>query len=244
VSGAIIAAVIPLAFLVAGLVALGAGALVLRTFGPRYRVGRLLSTTPRVTVAEAIELAGRPPRYVAVRGRIDAEEPFEDDAHRPLVHRRTRLERRDGTAWIAFDDRRESVDFEIREGLDGIVVDAAALEDGLVVVRREAVGTAGEIAEQAPGLPADTPVRLRIEQVSAVEHAIVAGVPAQRADGSPHLTAGLGRPLILTTLEQPEAMRLLADGRSQRPLAAAICFAGGLGLVTIGLAAAVVEAVP
>ena len=242
-SGAIIAAVIPLAFLVAGLAVLAAGALVLRSFGRRLRVGRLLSTTPRVAVAEAIELAGGPPRYVAVRGRIDAEEPFEDDAHRPLVYRRTRLERRDGDAWVAIDDRSESVEFEIREGLDGIAVDAAALDGGLVVVRREAVGTAGEVAEHAPGLPADTPVRLHIEQISAVEHAIVVGVPVSRAGGAPHLTAGLGRPLILTTLEPPEAMRLLADGRSRRPLAAAICFAGGLGLVTIGLAVAVVEAV-
>jgi hypothetical protein len=235
--------VIPLAFLVAGLAVLGAGALVLRSFGPRLRVGRLLSTTPRVTVAEAIDLAAGPARYVAVRGRIDAEEPFEDDAHRPLVYRRTRLERRDGSAWIAIDDRREMVDFEIREGLEGIAVDAAALDDGLVVVRREAVGTAGEIADQAPGLQADTPVRLRIEQISAVEHAIVAGVPASRGGGAPRLTAGLGRPLIVTTLERPEAMRLLADGRSRRPLVAAVCFAAGLGLVTIGLAGAVVEAV-
>ena len=50
-----IAAVIPLVFLVAGLVALAAGAVVLRTFGPRYRIGRLLATTPRVTVAEALQ---------------------------------------------------------------------------------------------------------------------------------------------------------------------------------------------
>jgi hypothetical protein len=194
-------------------------------------------------VAEAIELAGGPPRYVAVRGRIDAEEPFEDDAHRPLVYRRTRLERPDGKAWSAIDDRREMVDFEVREGLDGIAVDGAALDDGLVVVRREAVGTAGEIADQAPGLPAPTPVRLRIEQISAVEHAIVIGVPASGAGGAPHLTAGLGRPLILTTLEPPEAMRLLADGRSRRPLVAAVCFAAGLGLVTIGLAVAIADAV-
>ena len=42
--GAMIAAVIPLAFLTAGLVALAAGAVVLRSFGPRYRIGRLLAT--------------------------------------------------------------------------------------------------------------------------------------------------------------------------------------------------------
>ena len=106
--GAIIAAVIPLTLLLAGLVALAAGAVVLRSFGPRYRVGRLLSTTPEVTVAGAVELAtsGGPERYVAIRGRIDAEAPFEDDAHRPLVFRRIRLERQTGRVWSAFDVRR------------------------------------------------------------------------------------------------------------------------------------------
>ena len=47
----IIAAVsplVPLVPLVAGLVALVAGVLVLRTYGPSYRVGRLLASTPEV----------------------------------------------------------------------------------------------------------------------------------------------------------------------------------------------------
>ena len=69
-SGAMIAAVIPLAFLTAGLVALAAGAVVLRSFGPRYRIGRLLATAPRVTVAEAVQLADARPRYVAVDAKI------------------------------------------------------------------------------------------------------------------------------------------------------------------------------
>ena len=238
-----IAAVIPLAFLVAGLVALAAGALVLRTFGPRYRVGRLLTTTPRVPVGEAVALASGPPRYVSVRGRVDAADPFEDDAHRPLVFRRTRLERRDRGTWLALEDRREIAEFEVHEGLDAIGVDASALDTGLVVVSREAVGTAGEVPEHAAALPPTTGIRLRIEQVSAVEHAIVAGVPVRGPADRPHMTAGLGRPLILTTLEPPEAMRLLADGQTRRPLIAAICLAAGLVLVTIGLAAAVVGAV-
>ena len=237
-----IAAVIPLVFLVAGLVALAAGAVVLRTFGPRYRIGRLLATTPRVTVAEALHLADGNPRYVAVAGRIDAEEPFEDDAHRPLVFRRTRLQRRAGSAWAALDDRREAVDFRVREGLDEIGIDSSALDVGLVVVRREAVGTAADVPDYAPDVPSGTPIRLLVEQVSAVEHAIVVGVP-RRLDDVVRLTEGLGRPLIMTTLERPEAMRILADGSTRRPLAAALFLGLGLVLVTVGLASAVVDAV-
>ena len=135
--GAMIAAVIPLVFLTAGLVALAAGAVVLRSFGPRYRIGRLLASAPQVTVAEAVQLADADPRYVAVHGRIDAEEPFEDDVHRPLVYRRTRLEQRSGSSgWTAFEDHREAVAFQVREGMDEIGIDTDALDSGLIVVRR------------------------------------------------------------------------------------------------------------
>ena len=240
-SGAMIAAVIPLAFLTAGLVALAAGAVVLRSYGPRYRIGRLLASAPRVTVAEAIQLADAAPRYVAIAGRIDAEQPFEDDAHRPLVYRRTRLEQRKGSSgWTAFEDHREAVAFLVREGLDEIGIDTDALDGGLIVVRREAVGTAADVHDRAGDLPPDTPVRLRIEQVSAVEHAIAVGVPRRDTDGGVRMTEGLGRPLIVTTLEPSEAMRILGEGRTTRPLVAAICLAAGMGLVSIGLAAAII----
>jgi hypothetical protein len=241
--GAMIAAVIPLAFLTAGLVALAAGAVVLRSFGPRYRIGRLLATAPRVTVAEAIQLADAPPRYVAVAGRIDAEAPFEDDAHRPLVYRRTRLEQGKGSGWTAFEDHREAVAFLVREGMDEIGIDTDALDSGLIVVRREAVGTAADVHDRAGDLPRDTLVRLRIEQVSAVEHAIAVGVPRRNTDGEVRMTEGLGRPLIITTLERSEAMRILAEGRTARPLVAAICLVAGMGLVSIGFAAAIIGVV-
>ena len=240
-SGAIIAAVIPLAFFTAGLVALAAGAVVLRSFGPRYRIGRLLASAPQVTVGEALQLADADPRYVAVHGRIDAEEPFEDDAHRPLVYRRTRLEQRKGSSgWTAFEDYREAVAFQVSEGLDEIGIDTDALDSGLIVVRREAIGTAADVQDRAADLAPDTPVRLRIEQVSAVEHAIAVGVPRRAADGEIRLTEGLGRPLIVTTLESSEAMRILAGGGTARPLAAAICLAAGLVLVSIGCIAAII----
>ena len=241
----IIAAVSPLIPLVAGFVALAAGILVLRTYGPRYRVGRLLASTPEVTVAEARRLAtGGSPRYVRVRGRIDAETEFEDDAHRPLVFRRTRLQlRRDG-GWVSFEDGRERVPFEVREGLDGIAVDDAALDFGLVVVPRESVGTAADVIDRVPpGTAPDTAVRLRIEQISSVEHAIVVGVPGLDDAGAPRLSSGLGRPLVLTTLEQSEAMRILTEGDRRRPLIAVLCLAGGLVLLTVALVLAVVGAV-
>jgi hypothetical protein len=235
-SAAIIAAVNPLIVVAAGIVALAAGIGVLRTFGPRYRVGRLLAVTPRVAVGEATAIATEArPRYVRVEGRIDAENEFEDAQHRPLVFRRTRLEARRNGGWSAFEDSREAVPFVIREGLDEIAVDTDALDAGLVVVPRESVGIAGDLADRAPAeMHAQTPVRAVVEQVSSIEHAIVLGVPGPGPDEGVRMSAGLGRPLILTTLEPDQAMRVLAGG-SGRPRTAAILLAVGLALVTGGL---------
>jgi hypothetical protein len=229
---------------VAGIAVFIAGALVLRTYGSNLRVGRLLATTPTVTVAEARVLAvdGRP-RYVKVSGRIDAEDEFEDDAHRPLVFRRTRLQVRLDRGWVSFEDRRERVRFDVREGLDSIAVDDAALDTGLVVIPRESVGTAADVADRVPpGTAPDAVVRLRIDQVSSIEHAIVLGVPGLGDDGQPRLTAGLGRPLVLTTLETDEAMRVLADGRPRRTVVAVACLAGGLALVVVAVVLAAIGA--
>ncbi len=113
-----------------------------------------------------------------------------------------------------------------------------------MVVPRESVGTAADVPDRVPaGTPPDAPVRLRVEQVSSVEHAIVLGVPGLGETGQPQLSAGLGRPLVLTTLEPDEAMRLLTDGEARRPMIAAACLAAGLGLVVIGGIAAVIGAV-
>lgn len=240
----IIAAVSPLLLLALGLVVLAAGIVARRSLGARYRVGTLLSTAPHVTVAEARSLAAGPPRYVQVAGRVDSETDFEDDAHRPLVFRRTRLQVRAGSRWLDLEDRRERVPFEVREGLDAIAIDDEALDVGLVVVVRESEGTAAEVPDRVPaGTEPWTPVRLRIEQVSSVEHAMVAGVPGVDASGEPRMSAGLGRPLILATMDRPDAMRVLAEGHRGRPIVLAAAMVVGVALVAIALLWAVIATV-
>ena len=166
-----IPAVSPLLLVAAGVLAIVGGAAVLQTFGSRYRVGRLLASTPSVDLAEAqaIAAAGRP-RYVMIGGRIDAEDEFEDVNHRPLVFRRTRLQARRGGRWVTFEDSRETVPFEVRDGAIGIAIDAAAIDAGLVVVRRQSIGWAADLADRAPGgmLP-DTRVKALVEQLSSVD---------------------------------------------------------------------------
>jgi hypothetical protein len=223
-----------------GAVALVAAGAILRTFGSRYRIARLIASTPKVSVAVANELARSGRRaYVRVDGRIDAAEEFEGPEHQPLVYRRVRLEQRVGRSWQPFEDHRQVVPFTINEGLDTIAVDTDALDAGLVVVPRLSEGVASDLADRVPdGTAPDAPVRAHIEQVSSVEHAIVLGypVPADTGAGAgsaaapARLTAGRSRPLVLSVLEPDEAMRVLAaDGRGRTRVAAV--------LITVAIAA-------
>lgn len=236
--------VIPLILVPAGAAMLAAGWLLVRRLGPRARVGRILAATRIVPVAEARALAeGGARRYVGVRGRVDADRPFQDENQRPLVLRRRRLELRGAHGWTAFEDDREMVPFAVREGLEAIAVDGEALDDGLVTVVRESEGRAADLGDRVPpGTSPDTPARLRLELLSSVDHAIVLGVPVLDPDRGPILRPGLGRPLVLTTLEPPEAMRLLAAGRQGTTRAAAALLSAGSVALLAGLALSTLDA--
>lgn len=229
---------IPLVLAVAGVLALAAAGVILRSFGPRYRVGRLLAVAPLVTVAEARRLAeAGKSAYVRVDGRIDSEDEFEDEHHRPLVLRRRTLRWRPSgggswSGWQTIDASTDRAVFVVREGMDEIGVATAELAEGLIVVPRVSRGVAADLGDRAPdGVPADAEVTLTVEQVSSVEHATVAGVPRRGADGAPVMGAGLGRPLVLTTLERDEAMRVLTGGASGRARLAIACLVAGAALI-------------
>ena len=234
---------IPLLLVLVGTAALVAGWWLLRGLGPKARIGRILAATHVVEVGRAIQLAeAGEPRYVGVGGRLDADEPWEDESGRPLVFRRSSLERREGSAWVAFEEDRRSAPFQVSGALEHIGVDADAIDDGLVVVTRESEGTAADVPDRAPaGTPPTTPIRLRVEFLSTIDHALVLGVPTA-TPGGPVMTAGLGRPLIVTTLEPAEAMRLLAEGRQTTTRAITGLLLGGGLVVMVGLGWAVADA--
>jgi hypothetical protein len=218
----------------------------LRRSGPAWRIGRLLAAAPARTLAEAIEMAERGDgAYVRVSGRIGSDEEFPDEHDQPLVFRRRRLQRAEGREWRTIGDERDAVPFWLEERGVRVAVDVDALGDGLVVVPRLAEGLASELeAGATPGteaLPPDTRLRLRIEQVSAVEHAWACGVLEGGPAGATRMTAGLGRPLVLTPLEPPVAMRVLAAdsrrsviGATGLLVAAAIAASGAVIAFVVG----------
>ena len=55
------------------------------------------------------------------------------------------------------------------------------------------------------------------------------------------MTAGLGRPLIITILDQPAAMRVLAGDRRGRVVVAAVALGAGLGLLAAAVVALLLE---
>lgn len=214
----------------------------LRGTGRAWRVGRLLIAAPEVGLGELVAMidAGRT-GYVLTRGRISSEEEFPDELSRPLVYRRRRLERlAAGDAWETLDDERLAVHFGLEDRAVFVAVDVDALGDGLVVVPRVSTGTVDELdPERLPrsleGLPGSTPLRLTIEQVSALEHATVAGLVVRGSGGEPMLTASRGRPLILTTLDRSSAVRLLGTPSRRRLLLAAAALAVAVAATLVAL---------
>ena len=240
--------IVPVGLALGGLLLLAGGFLLLRSIGPGFRVGRLLSATPEVEIDEALRAArAGEARYVRVSGRISSDEEFPDEKNRPLVFRRTRLRvRYPRERWTTVLDEREAVPFGVETRQSFIAADDAALGEGLVVMPRVSVGRVSDLppdlgAYIPAGTAVDAEARLTIEQLSAVEHATVVGQPVVR-DGKPMLTSGLGRPLIVAVLDQPAAMRVLAAGRRNRVVLAAVAFTFGLGMLAAAVVALVTAA--
>ena len=225
-----------------GVSLLALGALLLRRLGSPYRTARILRSAPLVTVSEAVAAAlGGDRRYLRVHGRVRSDEEFPDEQDRPLVLRRTRLETLADGGWRVLEEDAAAVPFAIEDRAASIDIDIAALGDGLVVLPRESSGTAAEIRDRVPAtVPDGTAVRLRIDQVSAVEHAYAAGLTTLVEDRPP-LTAGMGRPLIVSTLEIPEAMRVLAAGRRREAIAVRLLLVCGMALLAGAVAVLLVE---
>jgi hypothetical protein len=234
----------PLKFAALGVALIALGTFGTRRGGARSRAGRLLASLLPLTPSDALRLAARlgSGRYIAITGGVDAVEAFEDENHRPLVYRRERVLIDDGGAWREIDRAVRSVPFSISDATGAIAIDAAALDDGLIVVVRQWEGSVAELRDARRDfadassrdlvgqLAASDPqrgARVALEQISTLDRATAAG---RLADG--RLTADGGRPLVFTTLERSEALRVIGTGRR----ASLLINVGGLLAVGAGLA--------
>lgn len=193
-----------------------------RRGGTRTRAARLLAGLAPVSPSEA-RLAGDH-RYLAVQGNIDAAEAFDDENHRPLVYRRERVLIHDGgTTWRELERVVRLVPFSLSDRDTSIEIDAAALTDGLVVIERQWEGSVAELAAAGRAfrdpatstlvaqLAASDPqrtARVTLEQISTLDRGTVVGL----LHGGRLTAGGVSRPLVLTTLERREALRILGSG--------------------------------
>jgi len=194
--------------------------------------------------------------YLAVSGNIDAVEAFEDENHRPLVYRRERVLVADGSAWREIDHVVRSVPFVLSDGGHSVAIDAEKLAEGLVVIERQWDGSVEELATanrdyqdpesgtlvaQLAATAPSTRARVILEQISTLDRGTAAGV---LRDGT--LTVGgAGQPLVLTTLDRREALRILGSGQRVSLAAGSIALLlliAGLLLLLAGGAALLSEA--
>lgn len=242
----------PMALIGAALVVIGL--LLSRRTDARTRAGQLLAGLSPISPTEALALAalrGASAPYLAIKGSIDAPEIFEDEHHRPLVFRRERVSIADEGGWRVIDTAERSLPFVVSDPSNSISIATADLADGLVVVERRWEGSVADLhaagreyqrpetAELVAALATSDPTRgarVGLEQISNLDRATAAG---QLVDGE--LRAGAGRPLVVTTLDRADALRLLGgEGRARlasSTLALAL-LALGLVLFLVGVALA------
>ena len=232
----------PIALIGAALLVIGL--LLSRRTDARTRAGQLLAGLSPISPTEALKLAalrGDSAPYLAIKGSIDAPEIFEDEHHRPLVFRRERVSIADEGGWRVIDTAERSLPFVVSDPSSSISIATADLADGLVVVERRWEGSVAELhaagreyqrpetAALVATLATSDPTRgarVGLEQISNLDRATAAG---QLVDGE--LRAGAGRPLVVTTLERADALRLLGGEARGRLVSSTLA----LALLAIGL---------
>jgi hypothetical protein len=232
----------PVALIGAALLVIGL--LLSRRTDARTRAGQLLAGLSPISPTEALKIAalrGDSAPYLAIKGSIDAPEIFEDEHHRPLVFRRERVSIADKGGWRVIDTAERSLPFVVSDPSNSISIATTDLADGLVVVERRWEGSVAELhaagreyqrpetAALVAALATSDPTRgarVGLEQISNLDRATAAG---QLVDGE--LRAGAGRPLVVTTLERADALRLLGGEARGRLVSSTLA----LALLVIGL---------
>ena len=180
-SPVMIGSVTPLLLMAAGLVAFGAAAVTpFARFGPAFigSVGCWAAIADRHLSGEVARAGGRGRQPLRGRRRPDRRRGRRSRTthHRPLVFlRRTRLESARAAACGRVRGRRaRRCRSRSSTGSTGSRVDADAIDEGLVVDHPRVRGHRRRRARTGcpPAPRRTTPVRLRVEQLSSVDHAI------------------------------------------------------------------------
>ncbi|HEX2194325.1 MAG TPA: hypothetical protein VHK63_05130 [Candidatus Limnocylindria bacterium] len=227
----------PLLLLAGVLLIVGGGALI-RASGAHMAIGRRLSGAREVRVGDLLGLDRLPDRPVRVTGRIRCPDPIltADDDRLVALHRDIEVRLSRGS-WRTIERVRETRGFELWDHDGSLAVDPSRAAEPLVATPRVWRGSPDELVDDAHraavarlvaegGRP--TAARSVTRVISVVDRLLVLARVVRAADGSASLAPPPGG-YVISALELPAAMRILAGPRRGWLLGGAgIAAAGGL----------------
>jgi hypothetical protein len=221
--------------LLVGVALLAGGVAAIRLSGAAPGVARRLAGARGVRVGDLIDMEPLPQRPVRVTGRIRCPDPILTERGDRLVavHRDVQVKPPNGP-WRSIDRVRETRGFELWDHDGSLPIDPARAAEPLIVIPHVWRGTtadltdAGHLAAVARLGMGDQPwpARSVTRMVSVVERLLVLAHVTRNAEGV-RLEPPPGG-FLVSTLELPDAMRLLGGPRRRLLLA---------GYAMIGLAA-------
>lgn len=228
---------IPLPLLAIAAICALAGATLVRASGSHLSLGRRLAGAAEVRVGDLLDMDPLPTRPVRVVGRIRSPDPMVTARDDRLValHRDVEVQL-PGGRWRTIERLRETRGFELWDHDGSLPLDASSAAEPLVTIPHVWRGDPADLADEAhraalarlerQGL---LPVAARsvTRAISVVDRLLVLARPVHDAAGRIVLEPPPGG-FVISSLDLPDAMRLLGGPRRA-------WLVGGAGLIGLGL---------
>ena len=239
-------AAIPVLLVALGMLAIGAGAALVRWSGADTRAGRRLAGARPASLHDLHSAAARgelPAHEVRVEGRVRCADPIRtpDGERLALLHRDIEVEQPDGR-WRTIERLRDARTIDLWERSTSVPLDLGRLAEPLITIPHRWEGSPSELdATHQPavarvGSEDQPPKRARAitRQVMLVDQLIVLAVPSQDTDGAVRLDPPPGG-FLVATVELDVALRLLAGPHRRRMIAGYAVVGAGLVPLVIGV---------
>lgn len=227
--------------LVAGIL-IGVVAVVgIRAMGARPNLARRLAGPPEIKVGRLLGDEPLPSRAVRVAGRVRCREPLVTADGEQLVAFHRDVEVRIGGRWRSLERTRESRSFELWDHDGSLTVDPADAAEPLVTIPKVWRGSPELLEEPHASAMrrlverhgAASEARATTRTLSVIDRLLVLARADDADGGRPRLVPPKGG-FVISNLELPDAMRILAGRHRLATVAAVGGLAMGIALMAIG----------
>lgn len=213
------------------------GYLLARSAGAHLALGRRLAGAREHRVGDLAALEAPPNRTIRVSGRIRCADPIVTARDDRLValHRDVEVQLGDGS-WRTIERLRITRSFDLWDHDGSLALDAAQAAEPLVTIPHVWRGSVEELTDDGhvaavERLSAEgrepSAARSVTRMVSVVERLLVLALVERTTEGGPRLAPPPGG-YVISTLELPDAMRLLGGPRRSRLIAGSVLVAAGV----------------